>query len=318
MPCSIFSSGPGAGSFRVPRVLVVLVACLLPLTSSSAEFDQDAAWGYLIKQVGFGPRNPGSEGHDACLDWLIEALRERADRVEPHTFVIADPYSGAPLQLTNIKASFRPDERIRVAFAAHWDTRPRADRDDSLVADTPIPGANDGASGVAVLLALADLLQVSAPSLGVDLLFFDGEDYGKEGDPENYLLGSRRFVSDFPDYRPQALVLLDMVGKPDLRIPMEAWSLSRSRSLVNVVFNRALALGLDALEPVPGPAVLDDHIPFLEQGIAAVDLIDMDYPAWHTLDDTPENCSAESLGQIGRLLAALISEDFARGRGLSP
>jgi hypothetical protein len=109
-----------------------------------------------------------------------------------------------------------------------------------------------------------------------------------------------------------------MVGKPDMRIPMEGWSLQRSRPLVNVVFNRAHALGLDVLEPIPGPPVLDDHIPFLERGISAVDLIDMDYPAWHTLADTPENCSAESLGQIGRLLAALISEDFARGRGLSP
>jgi glutaminyl-peptide cyclotransferase len=108
------------------------------------------------------------------------------------------------------------------------------------------------------------------------------------------------------------------VGKPGLRIPMEAWSLRRSGPLVQVVFNRALALGLDALDPTPGPAVLDDHVPFLERGIAAMDLIDMDYPAWHTLADTPENCSAESLGQIGRLLEALISEDFARGHGLSP
>ncbi len=320
MPCSISSSGPWSRWCRVRLLALAWMVCLLPLsaTASAAEFDQDAAWGYLVKQVGFGPRNPGSEGHEACLDWLIASLKERADHVEPHTFVIADPYSDDLLQLTNIKASFRPDAPVRVAFAAHWDTRPRADRDDSLVADTPIPGANDGASGVAVLLALADLLQVSPPSLGVDLLFFDGEDYGKEGDPENYLLGSRRFVADFPRYRPGALILLDMVGKPDLRIPMEAWSLRRSGKLVHVVFNRALALGLDVLEPVPGPAVLDDHIPFLERGIAAVDLIDMDYPAWHTLADTPENCSVESLGQIGRLLAALISEDFAQGRGRSP
>jgi len=301
-----------------PALLVVLAASFLSAPARATEFDQAAAWGYLLEQVGFGPRNPGSEGHDACLDWLIVSLRARADHVEPHTFVIADPYSDQPLQLTNIKASFRPDAPIRVAFAAHWDTRPRADRDDSLVAHIPIPGANDGASGVAVLLALADVLRDSPPSLGVDLLFFDGEDYGVEGDHENYLLGSRRFVADFPAYRPQALILLDMVGKPGLRIPMEGWSLRRSGPLVQVVFNRALALGLDALDPTPGPAVHDDHVPFLERGIPAVDLIDMDYPAWHTLADTPENCSAESLGQIGRLLVALINEDFGRGRGLSP
>lgn len=297
------------------RILAATVVALAVLPARTDAFDQDAAWGYLLQQVEFGPRAPGTEAHDACLDWLIDTLRERADVVEPHTFVIKDPYGEGSLQLTNVRASFRPEASVRVAFAAHWDTRPRADREVPPV-DEPIPGANDGASGVAVLLALADELHASAPAIGVDLIFFDGEDYGREGDHANYLLGSRRFVQDFPGYRPAALVLLDMVGRKGLRIPMEQQSLQHNPSLVRVVFNRAMALGLDAFEPVPGRAVYDDHVPFLERGIPAVDLIDMDYPAWHTLADTPEQCDPGSLGQVGQLLSALIREDFARGRGL--
>jgi hypothetical protein len=279
-------------------------------------FDQDAAWEYLVEQVSFGPRAPGTDGHEACLDWMIESLRARADWVEPHTFVMADPYGEGSLRLTNVKASFRPEAPVRVAFAAHWDTRPRADRE-VPPSDQPILGANDGASGVAVLMALADVLRDDPPPFGVDLLFFDGEDYGREGDLENYLLGSVRFVEDFPGYRPAALVLLDMVGKENLRIPMEMQSLQQNPTLVRVVFNRALALSLDAFDPVPGRPVHDDHVPFLRRGIPAVNLIDLDYPAWHTLQDTPDQCDPDSLGQVGRLLVALIRDDFARGRGLT-
>lgn len=300
--------------------LALAAALLATVTAGpvrAAGFDETAAWGYLIRQIEFGPRAPGSDGHEACLDWMIEELRERADRVEPHTFVIADPYGGPALRLTNVRAVFRPEAEVRVAFAAHWDTRPRADQEDPP-SMAPIDGANDGASGVAVLMALADWLKEVPPAIGVDLLFFDGEDYGVEGDPANYLLGSRRFVQDHPRYRPAALILLDMVGDRDLRIPMEGYSARQNPRLVQTVFNRALSLDLDAFDPVPGPAILDDHVPFLERQIPAVDLIDFEYPAWHTRADTPEQCSAESLGQVGRLLVALITEDFALGRGLSP
>jgi hypothetical protein len=302
--------------FSTSDLLRSLLVGLLVLATPARAFDEDAAWSYLLEQVEFGPRDPGSEGHEVCLDWMLDSLRDRADRVEPHTFVIADPYGERTLQLTNVKASFRPEDPVRVAFAAHWDTRPRADMEDPPV-DAPILGANDGASGVAVLMALADELAREAPPIGVDLIFFDGEDYGREGDLANYLIGSRRFVTDFPNYRPAALVLVDMVGGKDLRIPMEAQSLSANPVLTRVVFNRALTLGLDAFDPVPGRAVWDDHIPFLQRGIPAIDLIDMDYAEWHTLSDAPEACDRDSLGQVGRLLVALIREDFARGRGLN-
>lgn len=298
--------------------LLVPLLALAPATTAAAvpEFDAQVAWQYLLQQVEFGPRVPGTDAHRACLDWMLGHLRERADRVLPHSFMFQDPYSDDRLQLTNIHASFRPELTDRVAIAAHWDSRPRADMDTPDRADQPIPGANDGASGVAVLFALADVLSENPPSIGVDLLFFDGEDWGKEGDPEFYLLGSKRFVRDFPRYRPRALVLLDLIGDRDLHVPMEGYSLQAAPELTRMVFERAQVLGLDAFDPVPGRAVLDDHIPFLQARIPALNLIDFDYPYWHTLDDTPDKCSPESLRQVGTLMLHLLFVDFPASSGM--
>jgi hypothetical protein len=298
---------------RAALLTLVLLAALPPRAAAVPSFDRDAAWAYLEAQLEFGPRAPGTEGHAACADWMLEVLRARADRVTPHGFVWDDPYSDQRLELLNIKASFRPELDTRIAVAAHWDTRPRADRDSASVAHLPIPGANDGGSGTAVLLALADVLSENPPPIGVDLLFFDAEDWGKEGDPQYYLVGSRRFVRDFPRYRPNALVLLDLVGEKGVRIPMEGYSLRQAPQLTRLVFRRAASLGLPAFEPVPGQAVLDDHVPFLRAGIPAVNLIDFDYPYWHTLQDTLDKCSPESLEQMGTLVLHLIWLDFATG-----
>lgn len=300
----------------LPMLLLLVGGVLATPGAGSAqavpEFDREAAWEYLLAQLEFGPRAPGTEGHRACGNWLIEVLRERADRVLPHTFVVEDPYSDQNLQLTNIRASFRPELDDRIALGAHWDTRPRADRDAPENHHLPIPGANDGGSGVAILLAVADALAENPPPIGVDLILFDGEDWGKEGDPQHYLLGSRRFVRDFPRYRPRALVLLDLVGDADLNIPMEGYSLQAAPALTRMVFQRAVALGLDAFDPVQGRAVLDDHVPFLQARIPAVNLIDFDYPHWHTLEDTADKCSPESLWQVGTLVLHLLFDDFAR------
>ena len=299
---------------RANLAALVLTGLLLAAPARAVPpFDADAAWGYLEKQLEFGPRAPGTEGHAACLEWMVATLRGKADAVRTHTFVFDDPYSDQRLQLTNVIASFRPELSPRVAFGAHWDTRPRADRDSASVAHLPIPGANDGGSGTAVLLALADVLADDPPPVGVDLLFFDGEDWGEEGDPQYYLLGSRRFVQDHRDYRPQAFVLFDLVGEKGVRIPMEGYSLQAAPRLTNAVFQRALDLGLPAFEPVRGPAVLDDHVPFLQAGIPSVNLIDFDYRYWHTLQDTLDKCSPESLDQMGTLALHLLWLDFAAG-----
>jgi len=296
---------------RLFSALIVLAAASGVL--ANPRFDGDRAMELLEKQVSFGPRTPGSEAAAETLNWMMGMLRASADEVMPHSFRTTDPRdSTATLRLTNVRAVFRPELPQRFALAAHWDCRPTADQD-SIPANRslPVDGANDAASGVAVLLHLAELMVAQAPEVGVDLLFFDGEDLGLEGAPESYALGSQRFVQDFPRYRPQALILLDMVGDEDLRIPMEGASLQAAPDLTWKVFNVAARLGLPAFEPVEGGAVFDDHIPFLRAGIPAVDLIDMDYPYWHTTEDLPDKCSAQSLEQVGRLLVQLVYTDFA-------
>ena len=136
-------------SHGAPLVLALALAVLPSGASASTvpDFDVELAWEYLEAQLEFGPRVPGTEEHAACADWMLGLLRERADEVVPHVFVFDDPYSDQNIQATNIRASFRPGVEPRIAIGAHWDTRPRADRDDPEVAHLPIPGANDGGSG---------------------------------------------------------------------------------------------------------------------------------------------------------------------------
>ena len=177
----------------------------------------------------------------------------------------------------------------------------------------PLTGANDGASGVAVLLHLMETLGTNPPPQGVDFLFFDGEDSGLAGDPGGFCLGSRPLAATCRDFgnplsegTPRGLIVLDMVGQKNLQIPIEAYSLVNAPEWTEAVFDRAGQLGLAAFVPQRGPAVYDDHVPFLEKGIPAVDLIDFNFPQWHTTGDTPEICSAVSLAEVGRLMLALI------------
>jgi len=277
-------------------------------------FDGKTAFELIAAQLKFGPRNPGSPGHAACLLWLQKQLKAHADQMVSEPFELEDPYGPKTLKLTNLRASFYPERTRRIALAAHWDTRPRADQQPGGAVDKPIPGANDGGSGVAVLLAMVRILKEHPLStIGVDLLFFDGEDYGKEGDTQYYLLGSKQYAAAHPRYRPRALILLDMVAGKNLSIPMERNGLQRAQQLSFLVFSKAASLGLSAFVSVPGQAILDDHIPFLLNGVESIDLIDLDYRQWHTLQDDLPACSAASLQQVGDLLVALLYEDFQRG-----
>jgi glutaminyl-peptide cyclotransferase len=181
------------------------------------EFSGSRAFDLLLKQTSLGPRNPESEGHRNCLQFLLSSLQSAADDVQTQEFIHAG-YGGEKLRLTNIIASFKPAAAYRILLCAHWDTRPRAERDeDKTKQDLPIIGANDGASGVAVLLEIATLLKDAPPPVGVDIVLFDGEDYGKEGDVDRYLLGSRHFArTRQTSYLPAYGILLDMVGDANL------------------------------------------------------------------------------------------------------
>ena len=289
------------------------------VASSTAQmpiaFDETNAWQYLLKQVAFGPRNPGSIGHRQCLQFLKTELRRYADRVIEQPFMHYDAYRGKTLVMTNVIARFRPKVEPRLLLCAHWDTRPFADRDPNPAnRQTPILGANDGASGVAVLLELARILNRHPPSIGVDIVLFDGEDYGREGHLEEYFLGSRYFVQNNDRYFPQFAILLDMVGDADLQLPQEGFSVLYAPEVVKRVWRIARSLGYSEFEDRVGLQVNDDHVVLNESGIPTINIIDFQYPDashrfWHTLQDVPANCSPRSLKVVGDVLIQLIYEE---------
>jgi Zn-dependent M28 family amino/carboxypeptidase len=261
----------------------------------------------LQAQVDCGPRIPNSPGAECARQQILTTVGGAGARAGVQRFTLADPYGGDSLRLQNVIASFYPERADRVLLLAHYDTRPRADRDAGPERDRPIPGANDGASGVAVLLEVAHALDGWDPGMGVDLLFTDGEDYGREGDLDYYLLGARHFVRTMGAYRPRAVLLVDMVGERGLRIPMEGNSARNAPALTQLVFDVAASVGARAFVREEGPAIFDDHVPFLQVGIPAVNLIDFDYPPWHTQADTPDRCAPESLFQVTQVLLHTVA-----------
>jgi hypothetical protein len=285
-----------------------VVICAAGCGGSAGEFTGDRAWSYLVQQCEYGPRVPESAAHEQTVRFIAERLQKNGATVSLQRFQVDDPYGDGALNLKNIIGSFAPDTRRRVLLAAHFDSRPWADEEPAeSLWTTPIIGANDGASGVAILLEIADMLGRTLPNnLGVDLVFFDGEDYGKKNDLEHYLLGSKYFAANLGGYRPECGILLDLVGGKDAVIRKEGYSVSQAPRLTNELFGRAEELGLSLFVPVVSNPIYDDHVPFLRAGIPMVDLIGLPFEHWHTLRDTPENCSKESLRQVGTLVADFI------------
>jgi Zn-dependent M28 family amino/carboxypeptidase len=193
---------------------------------------------------------------------------------------------------------------------AHYDSRPWADQEpDSTLHTTPVPAAVDGACGAGILLEVGRIVGAASPGdIGVDIALFDGEDYGKEGDLDYYLLGSKHFVANLEGYRPENAILLDMVGGVGTRVGREAYSQENAPALTDTLWARAKRLGLDYFVDRDGPPIVDDHVPFLRAGIPAVDLFGYDYPHWHRLSDTPDKCSPNLIGQVGELLVDFLYE----------
>jgi len=290
-----------------------LTLIFLGCQSNVPRFDEDHAFSYLVAQCDFGPRNPGSDGYYACLDYLITELDQSANEIILQDFSYREQRYNKRYNLENIIARFNPDAEFQTVISAHWDTRPWADQEDLRQdRDQPIIGANDGASGVAILLELAKIMGENPPPIGVNLVFFDGEDLGVPGENETYCQGSRFFAKNLPIPRPNEAINLDMVGDKQLVLPIERYSLEYHPELVRHLWDRAKDMGLDAFIGRVDYAIYDDHIPLNEiAGIPSIDLIDFKYPNsyanfWHTLNDIPENCSEESLGQVGALMVDYI------------
>jgi hypothetical protein len=292
--------------------LLALVACGSGQVRPEP-FDGQAALEYARRQVEFGPRIPGSEGHRRAGEWLEGLLRERADTLIVQAWEHTTA-TGAVLPLRNFVARFNPRAERRLLFLAHWDTRPVADAPGSRDPRAPVPGANDGASGVAVLLVVAEELRrrPPPPTVGVDLLLVDGEDYGTFPDTD-VLLGSTYYARNPPPGpRPAYAVLLDMVGAANARFYQEGYSLTAAPEIVADIWSVAQALGHgDLFIARPGGYVTDDHVPLQEVGIKAVNIIDDigRYTPWHTPDDTLDKLSARTLEAVGQVVMALIRRE---------
>lgn len=276
----------------------------------TAIFDAQRAFAILEKQCDFGPRPPGSAAHRQTQRYLFTELQKYADNVElqPCQYEV----DGVTLRLNNILAEFGPKvvpgvEPIRETFllAAHWDTRPFADRDPKPEnQDKPILGANDGASGVAVLLEIARVLSLHPPPRRIVIVLFDGEDYGRSAD--DMFIGSRFFAQNLGKWRPDYGILLDMVGDKDLSLPIERYSWEANREFTQAIWNRASTLGLAPFQQRLGAAILDDHVPLIKVGIPMVNIIDFTYPYWHTVEDTVDKCSPKSLEIVATLVMSII------------
>ena len=270
------------------------------------QFDGKTAFDYLVHQVSFGPRAPNTDAHQQCLQYLQQQLSRYADSVELQKFDVPG-YDGTVLHLTNIIAHFNMKSANRVLLTAHWDSRPRADHQPGGAVDKPIPGADDGASGVAVLLEMARGFKQSPPPVGVDIILWDGEDYGREGDLNYYCLGAKYWAATKPfSYQPLFAVNLDMIGQKGLEISKEGYSMEYARDVVDLIWNAAADLGVTQFVDRTGDDIYDDHIQLDNVGIKAIDLIDFDYKYWHTLEDTPDKCSPESLTAVGRVLLDVL------------
>ncbi len=300
----------------ITNLLVVLILTIaISCSGNKPNFDGDSAFRYLVKQCDFGPRNPGSRGHENALNYLINEMSLYADSVEAQNFSHFDSGTAISYNLTNIIASFEVSKSKRVLIGTHWDTRPHSDQDrNPEKRRQPLLGANDGASGVAVLLELAKVFSENPLPIGVDLVLFDGEDFGEEGDLERYFLGSRHFAKKFTGQKPEWAIIIDMVGDADLELPIERYSFERNKRLVEMVWDAADKAGATQFKRKLGSYVQDDHLMLYEHaGIEAIDIIDFDYTRggvnlWHTSLDTPEMCSPASLSAVGRTLIELIYE----------
>ncbi len=297
--------GKGCGSGSAPSKSQNLPSLIF-------SFDPDRSFSLLEEQVRIGPRVPGSDASRRTQDLMAANLTEAGATVFRQPFSVR--YRGQDYSMVNIIGLRRGRGPGLIMLCAHYDSRPVADQDpDPANRNRPIPGANDGASGVAVLLEIARVIKGASLQKSVAFLFFDGEDLGDTFDGGMFF-GSKHFARNMTvngqNLRGERGLLLDMVGDADFRSADEQYSRQYARAVVDSFLLAARRLGFQDRFYQPPPLwILDDHIPLNEAGIPTVNIIDFDYPYWHTLADTPDKCSPQTLRIVGQtVLLWLLSQ----------
>ena len=300
---------------KLIHIVYLLLMTFVGCQTKVPDFSGNNAFEYLKAQCEFGPRNPGSEGHRKVLDYYIKTFTPLADTVMTQSFLEKMPRTGQEVNMNNVIARFNVQATKQIMISAHWDTRPWADRGKGMMGrNQPILGANDGASGVAVLLELANILNKDKPPIGVNLVLFDAEDYGTSGDNWSYCKGSQYFAKNIPIPYPDYAINLDMIADREPEFYIERFSYEQNPTLVMELWQKAESLGLKSFKKRAKDMIFDDHVPLYEiAGIPAIDIIDFDYPNekinyHHTQNDIVQNCSPKGLGEVGTLMVHHIYE----------
>ena len=279
-----------------------------PSQTGATRFDSARAWKDLEAQVAIGPRPAGSAALQKTREYILAELKKAGIETRQQIFIARTPLGET--SMANLIATIPGRRPERMAIASHYDTKRTPFASPSGAEVTRFVGASDGASSTAALLELARVLRSRQNEFTIELIFFDGEEAVVEwGRNNDNTYGSRHYVATaqkagtLKDLR--ALILLDMIGDKDLRIRRDAIS---TRWLVDIVWSAAARLGHGSVFVDEETSIDDDHVPFVSAGIPAVDIIDLDYPAWHTADDTLDNVSARSLQIVGDVVLAALPD----------
>lgn len=278
-------------------------------------FDGKRAMGYLADVCKIGPRISGTEGMTKQQELIQKHFEKLGAKVTHQKFTARQKSTRKDVEMANMVVSFFPDRKRRVILCSHYDTRPIADQEENRRKwNDPFVSANDGGSGVALLMELGNHMKDLKTQVGVDFVFFDGEEYIFEPQKDEYFFGSKHFGDEYKKARQKdrdstvylAAVLLDMVGGKDAKFPVEPNSAWLAGALVKDLWAVAKQQGCTAFKEENGTPVEDDHLALNRAGIPAVDIIDFEYTHWHKLTDVPENCSADSLTQVATVLSVWL------------
>ncbi|MCA9727496.1 MAG: M28 family peptidase [Candidatus Eisenbacteria bacterium] len=292
-----------------------LLLGLAPVSAhAQSGFDAVQALRWVERQCDLGSRTPGSEAHRKCQELIVGQLSSLGFSTERLPFEASHPKDGSPVSGVNLLCRIRPGATPRLLLGAHYDSRPWADEEpDASRHDKPVPGANDGASGVGVLLELARIWAAEPPPIGVDLAFFDLEDLGQHGTPTSFCLGSQWLAAHYPGGLPSAVLVLDMVGSPTAEFGRELYAWNLAPAWADLVPQLARERGFAEWPEGVEYAVVDDHLPFLHQHLPANVIIGLNDPFWHTLADTPDKISPRTLSHVGEVVLAVVAGGYVGG-----